>query len=116
MEQSNKSRKRLILWIVAAVVVFDLIVAALALLAFLEPAHYRPVRLGIDEQEVAAKQFYHRMMDFDDLAQSNTPFEFVVTSDLVNRSLASMDEIAAMGPSAGNRRGGGPARSGGGDP
>jgi hypothetical protein len=98
MDQPNRGRKRLILWIVVGVVFFDLIVAGLALLAFMEPAEYRPVRLSVDDRDVAAKQFYRRMMDFDDLAQSNAVFEFVITSDQINRSLASMDEIAAMVP------------------
>jgi hypothetical protein len=70
----------------------------LAFLAVLSPFQYRPVRLDYDARQTAAKQFYRQMMDFDDRAQSNAPFEFVFTAEQLNRYLASMDEIAAMLP------------------
>ncbi len=75
-----------------------LIAAALGLLMALSPSQYRPVRLDYNERQMAAKQFYHQMMDFDDRAQSNAAFEFTFTAEQLNRYLASMDEIAAMLP------------------
>lgn len=96
----RRRRRRLIVLAVTvgAVLLFLVIPAVLVVLAMLPPPEYRPARLGYDERSVAAKRFYRQMMDFDDLAQSNIPFEFTFTAEQVNRYLASVDEIAALLP------------------
>ncbi|MCJ7544564.1 MAG: hypothetical protein MUP47_08405 [Phycisphaerae bacterium] len=80
---------------VPLLILLPLVVAGLV---FLPPPQYDPAHLDYEARSVAAKQFYRQMMDFDDLAQSNVPFEFTFTAEQLNRYLASVDEIAALLP------------------
>lgn len=84
--------------LVVGVPLLILLPLVVAVLVVLPPSQYDPAYLAYEERSVAAKQFYRQMMDFDDLAQSNVPFEFTFTAEQINRYLASVDEIAALLP------------------
>jgi hypothetical protein len=62
------------------------------------PEEYRPPIMSTQERTDAAKQFYRKVMDFSDGAQSNEPFEWLLTVDQINKCLCSLDEIAALLP------------------
>lgn len=95
----RRHRRLTVLVVVAGCILLLVVVpAVLVMLAMLTPPEYHPAGLDYDERSVAAKQFYRQMMDFDDLAQSNIPFEFTFTAEQINRYLASVDEIAALLP------------------
>ena len=61
-----KTRK-IILWLLAGLLAAVLIVAAtLYLLCSIRPGQYKPAVLNPQQRTVAAKQFYRKVMDFDD--------------------------------------------------
>lgn len=95
---ANRRRWILLTALVVGLPLFVLLPLVIALLVVLPPSLYHPAVLDYEQRSVAAKQFYRKMMDFDDLAQSAIPFEFTFTDEQVNRYLASLDEIVALLP------------------
>ena len=64
------------------------------LMASWVPADYRPARLGREDRERATRTFYNRVFAFINEGEDVKPFAWSVDEDWMNRSLASMDEIA----------------------
>jgi hypothetical protein len=58
------------------------------------PEDYRPARLGREQRIHASKQFYRKLMDFNNSAQRVRPFTLTLQQDRVNEYLTSLDEIA----------------------
>ncbi|MFA6133416.1 MAG: hypothetical protein WC869_05310 [Phycisphaerae bacterium] len=88
-----------LVWVVGGTLA-GLVVAAAVLywLAGATPEQYRPPSLTSEQRNVAAKQFYHKAMDFDDGVQANAPFEWSLSAEQLNQYLSSVDEIAALLP------------------
>lgn len=62
------------------------------------PSSYQPLRLDPQAKDAATSGFYKSILKFNEEGQKNAPFTWSVSQEWINRSLASMDEIARKNP------------------